>query len=128
MATSIAEKTYYTNGNVTVTNARIVLPAQTHAMAGITSVKFDKVTPNRLPPVALLIATVIFLGAQANRLSIWHFLMILAPSIVWLALQKTRYCVQLASASGAIQVLPSKDKKFVKDVVDSINMAIIERG
>lgn len=125
---SIAETTYYTNGNVTVTNARIVLPSQTYAMAGITSVKFDKVSPNRLPPILLLIATLLFLVNQAAHLSIWHFLIALMPSILWLALQKTRYCVQLSSASGESRALASKDKKFVKDVVDSINKAIIERG
>jgi hypothetical protein len=42
----MAERTFLDEGGVTVTNARFVVPVQTYAMSGITSVKSLKHTPS----------------------------------------------------------------------------------
>lgn len=124
-----AEKTYYSNGNVTVTNTRFIVPSQTYAMSGVTSVKYLKNSPNRMAPIAVLIGGFLLvamsIGASA---SIWHYLIFMSPGIIWLALQRTSYSIQLSSASGESRALVSKEGDFIKKVVDALNQSIIERG
>jgi hypothetical protein len=121
------EKTYYTNGKVTVTNSRFISQDQTYAMSGVTSVKFEETKPNRVLPVVLLIGC-LFVVSRMPAASIWLYLGFAAPGLIWLALQNTWYSVTLASASGESRALTSKDQKFIRGVIDAINQAIIERG
>ncbi|AMP00149.1 putative qacE-like protein integron orf [Collimonas arenae] len=121
------EKTYYTNGKVTVTNSRIVIESQTYAMAGITSVNLKTVKPNRLAPVILAIVG-FFIAKSQPTATLWMYLVLIAPWLIWLALQKTQYSILLSSASGEHRALQSKNSQFVRGVVDSINQAIVDRG
>ncbi|MFZ4878431.1 DUF6232 family protein [Janthinobacterium sp. Mn2066] len=126
------ETTYYTNGKVTVTNARFIVDDETHAISGITSVKLGVKKPNRLLPIALMVALFFVLtrGVDGNfgHMSIWHWAMVLLPGIIWLSLQRTHYTVTLASASGEHRALKSRIKPFVREVVDAINQAIIRQA
>lgn len=125
-----AETTYYTNGRVTVTNARFVVDAETYAISGITSVKLDVKKPNRILPILLIVLTFLVLtkGGSPANLSIWHWLLALVPGVIWLTIQRTHYTVTLSSASGENRALKSKIKPFVRQVVDAINQAIIARA
>lgn len=127
---SAIETTYYTNGKVTVTNARFIVDDETHAISGITSVKLGVKKPNRLFPIALIVLIFILLtkGANYESLSIWHWGIVLLPGFIWLALQRTYYTVTLASASGENRALTSKIEPFVREVVAAINKAIINRS
>ncbi len=121
------ETTYLKNDEVTITNSRIIVPNQTYAISGITSVKFAEQKPNRLLPIALMIGG-FFLAKSSPNASIWHFLVIESPFVIWLLLQKTTYCVKLSSSSGESKALVSRKKDFVQQVIDAINKAIIDRG
>lgn len=127
---SPSETTYYTNGRVTVTNARFVVDAETYAISGITSVKLGVKRPNRTWPLLLILAMFLIMtrGQNLAHLSIVHWLMVLAPGLIWLACQRTYYTVTLASASGENRALTSKIQPFVREVVDAINQAIIQRA
>jgi len=127
---SPAETTYYTNGRVTVTNARFVVDAETYAISGITSVKLGVKRPNRILPILLIVLTFLVQtkGGNAANLSIWHWGLTLLPGVLWLALQRTYYTVTLASASGENRALKSKIKPFVSEVVEAINQAIVRRA
>ncbi|MGK5073237.1 DUF6232 family protein [Janthinobacterium sp. ZB1P44] len=124
------ETTYYTNGKVTVTNARLIVGDETHAISGITSVKLGVKRPNRLLPIALILLEffAISRGESYASLSIVHWAVILLPGIIWLSLQRTHYTVTLASASGESRALKSKVKPFVSEVVEAINQAIVRRA
>ena len=123
------EKTYFSNGKVTVTNTRFIVQAQTYAMSGVTSVKHQKNSPNRLFPLAALIAGFLLVaGAGKGGANIWQYAIFMSPGIVWLAVQRTYYSIQLSSASGEIRALVSKHAGFIKDVADALNQSIIERG
>ncbi|WP_300752661.1 DUF6232 family protein [Janthinobacterium sp.] len=126
----VSETTYYSNGRVTVTNARFIVDDETHAISGITSVKLGVKKPNRLLPVALMAVLFLVLtkGGKYDGLSIWHWAMVLLPGIIWLLLQRTHYTVTLASASGEHRALKSRIKPFVREVVDAINQAIIRQA
>ena len=83
-----AETTYYTNDRVTVTNARFMVDGETHAISGITSVKLGVKKPNRILPAALIIFELLALTSGKNlaTLSIWHWLIILLPGLIWVCL------------------------------------------
>jgi hypothetical protein len=121
------ETVYFDNGNVKVTNSRLIVKNQTFAMSGITSVNFVEVKPNRLLPIGLLIGGLLVPGAQ-HATEIGHYIVFAVPGALWLALQRSRYAIRIGSASGESQALDSKYKDFVNGVVAAINKAIIERG
>lgn len=125
-----AETTYYSNDRVTVTNARFMVDGETHAISGITSVKLGVKKPNRILPAALIIFELLALTSGKNlaTLSIWHWVIILLPGLIWMCLQRTHYTVTLASASGEHRALKSKVKPFVSEVVEAINQAIVRRA
>lgn len=125
-----AETTYYTNGKVTVTNARLIVGDETHAISGITSVKLGVKRPNRILPIALILLEFFAISRGENyaSLSIVHWGVILLPGLIWLSLQRTHYTVTLASASGENRALKSKVRPFVSEVVEAINKAIIQRA
>lgn len=127
---SPGETTYYTNGRVTVTNARFVVDAETYAISGITSVKLGVKKPNRVWPLLLILVSFFVLtkGVNLATLSIVHWLIVLLPGVIWLACQRTYYTVTLASASGENRALTSRIQPFVREVVDAINQAIIQRA
>lgn len=128
MSAQTAEKTYFSNGNVTVTNARFIVPTQTYAMSGVTSVKYQKNPPKRIWPLLLVLIGFAAASKAGPTASIWHYLMFMLPGFVWLALQRATYSIQLSSASGESRALVSKESKFIKSVVDALNQAIVERG
>lgn len=127
---STAETTYYTNGKVTVTNARLIVGDETHAISGITAVKLETRRPKRWLPIALIILEFIGIsrGESVASLSIIHWAVILLPGLIWLLLQRTHYTVTLASASGESRALKSKIRPFVSEVVEAVNKAIIQRA
>lgn len=118
------ERTFFEQGNVKVTNARFIVPSQTYAMSGITSVKFFTEKPSILLPIA---AFLVALLAMAGRGNIWS---IAAPLVVGvlLLLRKATHHVVLSSASGETRALASKDKHFISNVISGLNEAIVSRG
>lgn len=119
------EKSYFDNGNVNVTDKRLVVNNKTYAISGITSVSFEVIKQNRLLPIALLLATVLLISKQAAN--VWGYLLA-TPFIIWLLIQKSSYTVRLSSASGETRAITSKNKDFIKSVVDSINKAMIDNN
>jgi len=118
------EKTFFEYGEVKVTNARFIVPSQTYAMSGITSVKFFTEKPSLLwPIVAFLIAILIGVGDG----NIW---LVGIPVIIGvvLLLRKATHHVVLSSASGETRALNSKNKEFIANVIKALNQSIVSRG
>lgn len=117
------EQTFLSENGVTVTNARFLVPTQTYAVTGITSVKNDKETPKRSYPIwcgiigLLLLFSIPILGGA---------LIVLA--IVWWIGQKPRYHVFLTTAGGETKALSSQNGPFISRVVQALNDAIVARG
>jgi hypothetical protein len=120
----VQEQTYYECGSVKVTNARFIVPSQTYAIAGITSVKFYTKKPNILWP---LIAFFIAIAALLNNGNIWIVGIPLVVGVL-LILRKAEHHVVLSSASGETRALQSKNKEFIENVINGLNQAIIARG
>jgi len=120
------EKTFLSDGGVTVTNARFIVPSQTYAMSGITSVKSFEEQPSRKGPIILIVIGVLALFAGKSTIVV--ALLFLAAGIAWWVLEKATYHVLLSSASGEAKALSGKNREWVGRVVTALNDAIVHRG
>lgn len=118
------EKTFLSLDEVKVTSARFVVPSQTFAMAGITSVKNSVESPKRAYPIWCGIFGVIALIADAYVIGI----LLLVLAAVWWIGQKAQYHVVLATAGGEMTALSSKDGTYISSVVKALNDSIVARG
>ena len=120
------ETVFLDSGGITVTNTRFVVPGQTYAMAGITSIRyFEK-------PQSWIVGSIC--GALAAWwFSIGDYMLPLAivfagfsPLAFWSG--RRRYDVILSTASGEVRAFSSHDRDTVRDTVQALNQAIIFRG
>lgn len=117
------EKTFLTEGGVTVTNARFIVPSQIYAMSGITSVKNSMETPKRAYPIVCGIVGLILL-ASVPLVGI----VLIAIAVIWWVGQKAQYHVLLTTAGGEMKALSSTNKDFISNVIKALNDAIVARG
>ena len=137
--TDSGEITYYKGFNVLVTNTRAVMGGRTFAMANITSVSTAIKAPN--PTVWALgiafgaIATIggivsLFDGSIVPiALGCTGFgVLAIVTSLLVLKSQKSTYSVTIGTAGGEANALSSENETQVRDIVEAMNRAIIERG
>ncbi len=118
------EKEFFRHDDVTVTNSRLIVGAQTFAMSNITSVKASQDSPNRTWPVVILVFGLIALFANSFGMAIMFGVI----GGLWLALQKTYYHVALTTAGGETKALTSNQQQYIEEVVKALNEAIVHRG
>lgn len=119
----MAEQVFYSDSNVSVTNARLVIFGKTHAMAGITAVSILREDPSRTLPIVLIIIGLICFAFS------WIAAVILIALGVWIWIsQKPIYHLVLESASGSQSAFSSKDFGYISEVETAINDAIVARG
>lgn len=127
----MAERIFLDEGGVKVTQARFMVPGQTYAMSGVTSVAAHKENPSKRWPILLIVlgglAAMIGLG-QTEIVTIIVGIVVLAVGILWLRALRPTYHVLLRSASGEARALSSKDREWVERVVKALNDAIVVRG
>lgn len=122
----MAEQTFYENNGVTVTNARFIVPGQTYAMSGVTSVKSLRHDPSKKGPIILIILGL--LGFAAGKDAMFVAFLMLAAGIAWLVLNKPKFSVVLNSSSGEAEAMTSKDQGIIQQIVSALNESIIARG
>lgn len=116
------EKTFLQDGDVTVTNSRFIVPGQTYAMAGVTSVRSASIEPKRIWPIIFCLFGVLMLFG-----SVVFGGVLLAIGIVWLVCLKTKYAVALNSASGEVHAITSENSEYISGIVKALNDAIVYR-
>lgn len=117
------EKNILSENGVTVTNTRFIVPSQTYAMAGITSVKNFEERPKRLYPIGCGIMGLLFLtGAPVFGV------VLIVLAVAWWIGQKTKYHVFLTTAGGEVKALSNHNGQFISRVIQSLNEAIVARG
>ena len=123
------EKVFLQEGNIIVTSARFIVPSQTYAMSGITSVKLAEKTPSKAVPLILIfIGLLVFIGNGLKGEGIIAGLISAVPGVIWLMKLKSSHIVALTVSSGEVKALESKDRAFIVNVVNALNEAIIHRG
>lgn len=127
------EVTFYSDdGGVRVTNSRLIIGPVTYAMLNITSVSRAFTKPNRLGPVVLLvIGGLVILASFSGHFEIGPFMIGVVfaglGALVW-KLQKTKYHLRIASASGEANAITSVNADQIDKIVYSVNEAMIKRG
>jgi len=129
------ERVFLSDGGFMVTSARFVVPGQTFAMSGITSVRHSR-TPRKWLFGALLIfmsvpmtstgASIASSGSSSSPLIFGLILMAVGISLIWRGRPQSQ--VRLQSASGETTALSSRNDALVRRVVSALNDSIIYRG
>lgn len=130
MTMAQGERTFLSDGGVTVTQARFMVPGQTYAMSGVTSVKSLVESPSRKGPLAVMAFGILVLlsGAQSGAGGVLLGMAIAGIGGLWWYLQKPKYIVVLHSASGESRAYVSADGGLVGRIVSALNDAIVARG
>ena len=125
------EHVYFERGGVRVTNSRFLPGDQTFALSAINSVKLVTVRADQKPVTFLvLLAVLLALAGMASQSMGWFLAALLCGLIAFLVYQgrKDSYAVVVSVSSGEVKALVRQDRKFIVDVVEAINQAIIGRG
>ena len=127
------EVTFYSDeGGVRVTNSRLIIGPVTYAMLNVTSVSRAFTKPNRLGPILLLaIGGLVTLASFSGKFEIEPFMIGIVftglGALVW-KLQKTKYHLRIASASGEANAITSVNADQIDKIVQAVNEAMIKRG
>ncbi|HKU24769.1 MAG TPA: DUF6232 family protein [Candidatus Sulfotelmatobacter sp.] len=116
--------TFLQKDGVRVTSTRFIVPGQTFAMAGVTSVRSVKIEPDRKGPSVLLGVGLLILLIPILRVI---GVMFLIAAILWFIVQKTTFAVGLNSASGETHAITNEDAGYIDSIVNALNEAIVYR-
>lgn len=131
------EQAFYSDPNVTVTNARLICMGRTYAMGNVTSVQMMTVKPDRGPALALAFLGLLALfggigyAVNENEDSGWLWagvgLLVLVVGVMIMLGLKTSYRVRISSNSGEVDVIKSTDSGQIAGIVEAVNRAMIAR-
>ncbi|MEO3407393.1 DUF6232 family protein [Mucilaginibacter sp. CAU 1740] len=119
------ETTFYQDTQVLVTQSRYVTNSKTYAMRNISSVHIFEIIKSKKLPIAMIVIGVLMLLADSAR--VFGFLL-LATGIALLFIIKNEYAVRISTNSGEANSLVSKDQRYIQNIVNALNEAIIHRG
>lgn len=118
------EVIFLSEDGIRVTNTRFVLPNQTFAMSGITSVQSDQETPSRTGPIIVMFIGLICLINESFGVGM---VFIGVAGLILYGI-KTNYHVLLHTASGEAKALSSTNKEWIEKVVHALHESIVHRG
>jgi len=132
------EHAFLSEGNVYVSNTRVVIDGTTYSTANVTSVR-KTVTPAQTgcASVIAIFSALVFLGGLIGMLTSDHSdgagpmvvgAILFIVIVLYIRTQKPTYHVMLASASGERQGLTSQDEDLVNRVTSAVAGAITFRG
>jgi hypothetical protein len=129
----MAEENIYSDSDVSVTTARIIVSGTTYALSNITSVKMTETAGNSGCAVALIVGLISFSfavlsivdGTGPVLLALLFAGGLLAGGMAWLRSVKSAFHVTIASSSGEIHALSSLNRSYIETIVGAINEAII---
>lgn len=138
------EERFFDDGNVLVTNSRVIAQGDTYALANITSCKvrqeelYDvneglKVLRFLVAVVGVVLSLWVAseLGRQGGACMIWLVgvvLSVLAAMAIKYKFAYMLYSIHLGDSSGEQKVLASRDRDWIFQIADAVNHAIVARG
>jgi hypothetical protein len=117
-----SERVFLQEGNVSVSDKRFVVGAQTYPLSGITSIKSHQQVPSRVIPIVIGLFGLLVLASSVAGGAI----AILVAFLIWF-LQKPAYSVVLSTAAGEQQALMAPDRAYIERVVQALNNAVVAR-
>ena len=126
------EITFYSDDKgVRITNTRAIFKKTTYAMANITSVSKGYKAPSYKGPLFLILVGIIIVLISCSVRSLQAGILGAAITFFGLLLcgtLKGTHTVKIGSASGETVALESADEKYIQNIVQAMNEAIIKRG
>lgn len=115
------EKVFYEKNGIRVTNSRFVVPGQTYALSGVTSVKSVSKSTTKASVILAIF------GIWSLSIESYFFgVLLLGAALLWYL--QSKHMVVLTTSSGESEALTSKDQSVVQEIIGALNEAIIERG
>ena len=123
------EKVYVDHDTFKVTSARFIVPAQTYAMAGITSVRGSVYRP---PVVGNYICTALGVAILIYGLGVATWAVILGAILAGIGYLNIRaakpvYSIIVMTAGGESEAVRSENSALISELIEGINQAIVER-
>ncbi len=136
---AVEESVLQEQGNVKVTDKRVVIGAKTYALANITSVEMGRRDESGSGALLKLVVGLILMGIGTlltftNGVSFFALAMAaIGALLVWQGNKASKervstYLVKVGSASGESNILESKDLNVIQPIVNAINDAIVRRS
>lgn len=130
--TDTGETTILEEGNVKITNLRVIIGTKTYSMSNIASVSMGKNDSKGILPfiviAGILSALIGLIDLKENMQCLTLGMLMVIGGGIGIANSKTKYIVRIGSASGESNILESHDKATIKRVVNAMNEAIVRRG
>jgi len=126
-----AETTLFQSGDITVTNSRFIVGAQTFAMRGITSVQAVKTPASYGGAFMLMFIGLIFafIGFASSEFVFFVLGVMLLALGIWVATrQRPVFAVVLRTAGGEVTAYRSFDGNCISQIIEALNQSIITRG
>jgi hypothetical protein len=132
------EQTFYSDSQVHVTNARLIIAGKTYALANITSVEAMKISPSKGGVVWCVILGVIFgffglllVGDRYSSVAAGFMLLLggfLFVVAFFVSKGLTPSCaLRIASTSGEVDALRDENSSRIERITAAINEAIVSR-
>lgn len=119
------EKVFYQEGNVLVTNSRLVIGSRTFAMRNLASVEMGIIEkkPSLLMGFALMIGIGLLLFGSWSAKGFG--VLCLALCFLYIRSLKSTFTVRIDSNAGTIDGLGSYNRGYIEEIVEAINVAIM---
>lgn len=143
------ENVLYTDGHdVTVTESAIHVKKKWYNISGITKHNFTILQPDRLPAgILLVLGTLLEIAGaasfipftwipdvylfstwvNANVMAMSFGILFLVVGAVWMLLTHERYAVSITTAEGEKNVVISKSKEYIMQIIRALNEAFFAR-
>lgn len=129
-----SETVIYEKNNVKITNLRAVFSEKTYPISNITSVGSKRIEDGSCLPFSLFIIGVLLLMVGVLKVldGIYSYLLYSALFLgLGFFLHRSRrptFAVGITTASGEIKALTSPDEMVIKEIVEALNNAIVQKG
>lgn len=131
----------YSQGEIKVTNLRAVFGEKTYAISNISAVETETVAPSSFGGALLAIGILMVIFAIPSFLPSQNALqsgpkvtllllglLLLVAGFLSMRAAKSSYTVKISTSSGEVKAYTSDNKELIKNIVESVNQAIIQKG
>lgn len=144
------DKVYYTDGHeVTVTSSTLKVHNKEYLLPGITRHGLSTLKPQRAPGLLLFIIgmLIVVVGVYqlippgfvpnvrimdrlvtVNDWAIFGGATIALAGLLVATLVRTKYAVRIATAEGENDVVVSKHREYIRQIIEGLNKAFVARG
>jgi hypothetical protein len=124
------ETTFFQSGDITVTNARFIVGAQTFAMRGVTSVQGVETPASYGGPIFIVIFGLVLalVGFSGSIFIAVVGILLIAAGVAIAIRRKATFAVVLRTAGGEITAYQSLDRAYISKIIQALNDSIISHG